>query len=87
MQTDLLHDVDDVGSCEGQVLESPSNALKLGSVLNRRPGVCSELRLEVNRSHAWLTLRHVRMLDDVQHVSALVEEHLVWTALDGVCVR
>jgi hypothetical protein len=35
MQTDLMHGVDDVRSCEGQVLESPCNALKLGSVLNR----------------------------------------------------
>jgi hypothetical protein len=50
MQTDLLHSIGDVGPCEGQVLESPCNAPKLGSVLNRRPGVCSELRLEVDRS-------------------------------------
>jgi hypothetical protein len=37
MQTDLLHNIGDVGACEDQVLESPCNALKLGSVLNRRP--------------------------------------------------
>jgi hypothetical protein len=33
---DLLHGVGDAGPCEGQVLESPCNAPKLGSVLNRR---------------------------------------------------
>jgi hypothetical protein len=83
MQTDLLHSIGDVGPCEGQVLESPCNAPKLGSVLNRRPGVCSELHLEVDRSRAWLTVSHGRMLDDVQCVGALVEEHPIWTALDS----
>jgi hypothetical protein len=73
MQIDLLHDIGDVGSCEGQVLESPCNALKLESLLNRRPGVYSELRLEVDRSRARLTISHGRTLDDVQRVSALVE--------------
>jgi hypothetical protein len=48
MQIDLLHDIGDVGSCEGQVLESPCNALKLESLLNRRPGVYSELRRVVH---------------------------------------
>jgi hypothetical protein len=74
MQTDLLHDIGDVGPCEGQVLESPCNAPKLGSVLDRRPGVCSELRLEVDQSRARLTVSHGYILDDVQHVSELVEE-------------
>jgi hypothetical protein len=83
MQTDLLHNIGDVGPCEGQVLESPCNAPKLGSVLNRRPGVCSELRLEVDRSRARLTVSHGRTLDDVQRVGALVEEHLIWTTLDS----
>jgi hypothetical protein len=32
MQTDLLHGVSDVGPCKDQVLESPYNALKLGSI-------------------------------------------------------
>jgi hypothetical protein len=54
MQTDLLHNVGDVGPCEGQVLESPCNTLKLGSIMNRRPEVYSELRLEVDRAPAIL---------------------------------
>jgi hypothetical protein len=83
MQIDLLHGVGDVRPCEGQVLESPCNALKLGSILNRRPEVCSELHLEVNRSHARLTISHARTLDDVQCVTALVEEHPISTTLDS----
>jgi hypothetical protein len=83
MQTDLLHNIGDVGPCEGQVLESPCNAPKQGSVLNRRPGVCSELRLEVDRSRARLTVSHGCTLDDVQRVGALVEEHPIWTTLDS----
>jgi hypothetical protein len=83
MQMDLLHGVRDVGPCEGQVLESPCNAPILGSVLNRRPGVCIELHLEVDRSHARLTISHGRTLDDVWRVSALAEVYLVWTTLNS----
>jgi hypothetical protein len=68
MQIDMLHDIGDVRPGEGHVLESPCNALKLESVLNRRPGVCSELHLEVDRSCAWLTISHGNTLDDVQPV-------------------
>jgi hypothetical protein len=81
MQTDLLNDISDVGPCEGQVLESPCNAPKLGSIQKRRPGVGSALRLKVNRSRAWLTISHGLTLDDVQRVCALVEEHPAWTTL------
>jgi hypothetical protein len=49
----------------------------------RRPGVGSELHLEVDRSRARLTVSHSRTLDDVKRVGALVEEHPVWTALDS----
>jgi hypothetical protein len=45
MQTYLLHGVNNVRPCEDQVMESPCNASKLRSVLNRRPRVCSELHL------------------------------------------
>jgi hypothetical protein len=83
MQIDLLYGVGDVGSCEGQVLESPCNALKLGSVLNRRPRVYNELHLEVDWSRAWLIISHGRTLDDVQRVGALVEEHPIWMALNS----
>jgi hypothetical protein len=83
MQTDLLHGIGDVRLCEGRVLESPYNAPKLGGVLNKRPGVDSKLRLEVDRSRARLTVSHGRTLDDVQHVGELVEEHTVWTVLDS----
>jgi hypothetical protein len=61
----------------------PCNAPKLGSILNRRLEVCSKLRLEVNRRCAWLTISHGRTLDDVQCVSALMEEHPIWTTLDS----
>jgi hypothetical protein len=79
MQTDLLHGIGGVGSCEGQVMESSYNAPTLGSILNRRPRVYSKLHLEVDQSHAWLTISHGHTHDDVQCASALVEEHPVWT--------
>jgi hypothetical protein len=70
MQIDQMHDIGDVRPCEDQVLESPCNAPKLGCVLNRRLRVYSELRLEVDRSCAQLTISHGHTLDDVQCVSA-----------------
>jgi hypothetical protein len=83
MQIDLLDNIGNVGPCEGQVLESLFNAPKLGSILNRIPGVSSELRLEVDWSHAWLTISHGHTLDDVQCVCVLVVEHPIWTALNS----
>jgi hypothetical protein len=83
MQTDLLHCGGDVSLCEGQVLESHCSAPKLGSILNRRTRVCSELHLQVDQSHARLTISHGCTLDDVQRVSAPMEEHPVWTVLNS----
>jgi hypothetical protein len=51
--------------------------------MNRRPGVYSELRLEVDYSRARLTISHGRTLDDVQRVGVLVEEHPIWMMLNS----
>jgi hypothetical protein len=83
VQTDLLHDVGDVGSCEHQVLESSCNAPELRCVLNRRPRVPNQLRLEVDWSCAQLAVRYDRTLEDVERVGALVEEQPVWMTLDS----
>jgi hypothetical protein len=74
VQTDLLHGVGDVGPCECQVLESSCNAPELRCVLNGRPRVPRQLRLEVDWSRAWLVVRHDRTFEDVKHVGALMEE-------------
>jgi hypothetical protein len=58
VQTYLLHDIGDVGLCECQVLESSCNAPKLRDVLNERPRVPCQLRLEVDWSRARLVVRH-----------------------------
>jgi hypothetical protein len=83
VQTDLLHDIGDVGSCECQVLESSCNAPKLRGVLNGRPRVPRQLRLEVDWSHAWLAVCHDRTFEDVKHVGVLMEEQTIRTTLDG----
>jgi hypothetical protein len=75
VQTYLLNGVGDVRPCECQVLESSCNAPELRDVLNRRPRVPNQLRLEVDWSRAWLAVRHDRTLENVERVSALVEEH------------
>jgi hypothetical protein len=50
VQTDLLHGVGDIEPRERQVLESACDAPELGGILYQRPGVCSKLHLEVDRS-------------------------------------
>jgi hypothetical protein len=74
VQTGLLHGVGNVEPCECQVLESSCNALKLRGVLNRRPRVPRQLRLEAGWSRARLAVRHDRTFEDVKHVGALMEE-------------
>jgi hypothetical protein len=83
MQTDLLHGIGDIGSCEGQVLQRPGNASELGGILNRRSGVSSQLRLQVHWSRTRLAVSHDRMLEDVESVGALVQEQLIETPLDS----
>jgi hypothetical protein len=77
VQIDLLHDVDNVGPCECQLLESSCNAPKLRGVLNGRPRVPRQLRLEVDWSHARLAVHHDHMFEDVKRVGALMEEHTI----------
>jgi hypothetical protein len=83
VQTDLLHCVGDVGPYECQVLQSSRNALELRDVLNGRPRVPRQLRLEVNWSHARLAVHHDRTLEDVKRVGALKVEQTIRTTLDG----
>jgi hypothetical protein len=83
VQTDLLHDISDVGLCECQVLEGSDNASELRGVRNRRLRVVSQLRLEVDWSHTRLVVRHDCPIEDVKRVGVLVEEQPVWTTLDG----
>jgi hypothetical protein len=83
VQTNLLHDVGDVGPCEDQVLESSSSAPELRGILNRKPRVPSQLCLEVDWSHARIAVRHDCTLEDVKRVGALVEEQPVWMTLVG----
>jgi hypothetical protein len=83
VQTDLLHSVDDVRPCECQVLESSCNAPELRDILNKRPRVPCQLRLEVDWSRARLAVRHDCTFEDVKRVGALMEEQTIRTTLDG----
>jgi hypothetical protein len=83
VQTDLLHGVGNVRPCECQVLESSCNAPKLRGIVNRRPRVPCQLRLEVDWSRARLVNRHDHTFEDVKHVGALIEEQTIRMMLDG----
>jgi hypothetical protein len=72
VQTNLLHNIGDVGSGKRQILESAGDTLKLGSVLYRRPRVHSKLRLDVDRSRTWLAISHGRVLKNIQRVGVSV---------------
>jgi hypothetical protein len=83
VQTYLLHSVGDVRPCECQVLESTCNAPELRGVLNRRPRVSRQLRLEVDWCRARLAVHHDHMFEDVKRVGALMEEQTIQTTLNG----
>jgi hypothetical protein len=83
VQTDLLHGVGDVGPGECQVLESSCNAPELRGILNGRPRVPCQLRLDVDWSRARLAVRHDHTVEDVKSVGALMEEQTIRTTLDG----
>jgi hypothetical protein len=74
MQTNLLHDVGDVGLGECQVLKSTNDTLKLESIFYRRPKVHSELRLDVDWSRTRLAVSHGRTLKNLHYVGALVKK-------------
>ena len=74
VEADLLHRIGNLGSSKSQVLKRAGETPELSSILNRRPGVCSKLRLEVDRSSTRLAVSHDRTLDNVKRVGALVEE-------------
>jgi hypothetical protein len=83
MQTDLLHSIGDVGSCEGQVLQRLGDASELRGIPNRRSRVSGQLCLHVHRSRARLAVSHDRTLEDVERVGALVQEQSVRMPLDS----
>jgi hypothetical protein len=83
VQTDLLHGIGNVGSCEYQVLESSCNAPELRHVLNGRPRVPCQLCLKVDWCHAELAVRHDNTFEDVKRVGALMEKQTSQTMLDG----
>jgi hypothetical protein len=58
------------------------NAPELRGVLNERPRVPSQLRLEVDWSRARLEVHHDRTFEDIKHVGALMEEQTIRTMLD-----
>jgi hypothetical protein len=83
VQTYLLHDVGDVGPCESQVLQRSYNASELRGILNGRPQVPCQLRLQVNWSRARLAVHHDHTFEDVKRVGALMEEQTIRTTLNG----
>jgi hypothetical protein len=83
VQTDLLHGVGDVETCEYQVLKSSCNALELRDILNGRPRVPRQLHLEVNWSRARLAVHHDCTFEDVKYVGALMEKQTIRTTLNG----
>jgi hypothetical protein len=78
-----LHGVGGAGLCECQVLESSCNAPELRGILNGRPRVPHQLRLEVDWNCARLAVCHDRTFEDVKRVGALMEEQTIWTTLDS----
>jgi hypothetical protein len=48
VEVDLLNGIGEVGAGERQVLEGPSEALEVGGINNRRPGLDGDLGLRAH---------------------------------------
>jgi hypothetical protein len=77
MEADLPHNVGDVGAGERQVLEGPSEALKVSRISNRRPRLGGDLGLRVHRRQNRLAVHHTSSLKNIESRLTLSEEEPV----------
>jgi hypothetical protein len=82
----LLDDVSDVGSSEGEVLESPDEASVGCHIADWDAVVVGDLHLSVNRRGAGLAVGHVSSFQYVDVILALVKAIVCWrrAALDAM---
>jgi hypothetical protein len=79
----LLDGVGDVGLGEDKVLKCPDDAPVAGWISDQGAG-SGDLALRVHRGRAGLAPSHASTTKEVNCVLALVKEHALGTALDGL---
>jgi len=72
-ETDQLDGICEIRTGEGQLLKSSSEAAIIRRILDGRP-ICWQLRINVDRSSAWLALSHACALQKIHHILALRKE-------------
>jgi hypothetical protein len=77
VEAHLLDRVGNVGPGEGEVLESPTQAVVGSRVADGAPHIGGDLGLSVDRRGAGLAVAHASTLKDVSSKLALVEEKVV----------
>lgn len=83
MEAHLLHSVGNVKLGEGEVLYCPSKAALGRHDTNWGVVIVENLRLGVDRRVAWLAIKHVNLIQDVEGVLSFGKEELVWALLHG----
>jgi hypothetical protein len=65
VKADLFYCIGDVRSCEGEILESSSQAVVSNRVMDRGTRVGGDLGLSVHRHGVVLVVDHANMLKDI----------------------
>jgi hypothetical protein len=82
VKANLLHDVGDVGPCEGQILQGTDKTPVVRRVSNWSSLVGRDLGAGIHGCCVWFALGHPSTIQDVNHVLALGEYHTVGTTLN-----
>jgi hypothetical protein len=82
VEAHLLNRVGNIGPGEGEVLESPGQAVVGSRVTDGGPHIGGDLSLSVDRRGAGLVVAHASTLKDVASILALVEEEALEPLLD-----
>ena len=82
MKIDLLNGTGDIWLCEGQILNCTSKTPKLRRISNWSTIGGSNLRIRIHRSQTRFAIRHVSLIQDVNHVLLLGKEQTITAVLN-----
>jgi len=83
MKTDLLNGICEVRPGESEVLQGSSKTPVVSRISHGITQSSRQLRLSVDRSGAWLAIRHPNPLQNIKCILLLVKENARWARLNS----
>ena len=82
VETNLLDDIGNVWTSEGQILKRTSQTTKVSGILNWLTNISRDLWVGVNRSRAGFAFSHTSPVQSLHHVRLLRQEHATISVLN-----